>query len=418
MNLNVRPDRTLIRHQHRSQRFLQVEITAPASSRQLERSPVNLAFVLDRSGSMGGQKIQLARRAVEEGIRRLDARDRFSIVSYDDQIDVVVESTTASQEAKRNALAQLATIEARGSTNLAEGWLRGCEQVARHGSPNQIDRCLLLTDGLANVGITDQAELERHAAEIAERGVTTSTFGVGVDFDEQLLEGISSHARGNFRYIEQAVQIPDFITSEVGETLEVVARGVTLEIETEAGVLVDVVGPFKAYDLGGRTVIELGDLVSEQHLELVLRLAFPYGQIGRWSRVSLTLRDRDGVLGTTPAEVAWQYADGPANDLQPRDRTVDVAVATKFAAKARQEAVALNKGGQYAAASERLAAVGRRIRRYAGSDPHLQALASELEEQTVSYAAPVAPAALKQVHFASVNACRSRNATGGARKQP
>jgi Ca-activated chloride channel family protein len=417
MNLNVRPDRRLIRPQSRSQRFLLVEVTAPASDRRIDRSPVNLAFVIDRSGSMGGQKIELARRAVEEGIGRLDARDRFSVVSYDDQIDVVIESTPASAEAKRNALTRLATIDARGSTNLAEGWLRGCAQVARYAMASQVDRCLLLTDGLANVGITDQAELERHAAEIAERGVTTSTFGIGVDFDEQLLEGLATNGRGNFRYVESAVQIPDYITSEVGETLEVVARGVTLEVETESGVLVDTVGTFKSYNAGDRTVVELGDLVSEQHLDLVLRFSFPYGQIGQATQVRLTLRDRDGVLGGAAADATWQYADNAANDAQPRDRDVDVAVATKFAAKARQEAVALNKAGQFGASSERLAAVGRRIRRYAGSDPRLQGLANELDHETVSYSAPVAPAALKQAHFASVNASRSRDSMGQARRK-
>ena len=168
MTLRARPDRTYISHHRRSRRFLLVEVTSPASSRTHERSPVNLAFVLDRSGSMGGQKIKLAHRAVEEGIRRLESRDRFSVVAYDDRIDVVVESTPASPEAKRNALARLSTIDARGSTNLAEGWLRGCEQVAANASTDQIDRCLLLTDGLANVGITDPAELERHAAEDRE----------------------------------------------------------------------------------------------------------------------------------------------------------------------------------------------------------------------------------------------------------
>jgi Ca-activated chloride channel family protein len=416
VTLKVRPDRTLIRPLSRSQRFLLVDITAPPSDRRTERSPVNLAFVLDRSGSMDGQKIQLARRAVEEGIRRLDARDRFTIVSYDDQIDTVVESTPASAEAKHNALARLAAIDARGSTNLAEGWLRGCEQVARHSRSTQIDRCLLLTDGLANVGITDRAELERHASEIAERGVTTSTFGVGVDFDEQLLEGLATNGRGNFRYIEGAVQIPDFITSEVGETLDVVARGVTLEVETEPGVLVDTLGTFKAYTVGARTVVELGDLVSEQRVDLVLRLSFPYGEIGRSTGVRLTVRDRDGVLDRVAgvADVAWQYADNAANDAQPRDRDVDLAVATRFAAKARLEAVALNKGGQFGPASDRLAAVGRRIRRYAGSDVRLRALADELEQQTVAYSAPVAPMVLKQTHFASVNARMSRDPMGGA----
>ncbi len=416
MTLDVRPDRTLIRHHRRSQRFLLAQITAPTSDRPLERAPVNLAFVLDRSGSMGGQKIRLAHRAVQEGIGRLDSRDRFSIVAYDDQVDVAVESTPASPEARRNALARLATIDARGSTNLAEGWLRGCAEVARHASRDQVDRCLLLTDGLANVGITDQAELEKHAAEIAQRGVATSTFGIGVDFDEQLLVAVSTNGRGNFRFVEQAVQIPDFITSEVGETLEVVARGVTLEIDTEPGVLVDPIGPFKAYPLGDRTIVEIGDLVSDQHLDLVLRLAFPTGAIGRSTRVRLALRDRDGVFAPPPVEIAWSYADDTANDLQSRDRIVDRAVAGRFAAKAREEAVAFNKGGRFGPASDRLAAVGRRIRAYAGDDPELLALADELDQQTVAYSAPIAPAALKQMHFASVNVSRSRDAMGGARK--
>jgi Ca-activated chloride channel family protein len=365
---------------------------------------------------MGGQKIRLAHRAVEEGMARLDSRDRFSIVAYDDRVDVVVESTNAGQEAKRNALARLASIDARGSTNLAEGWLQGCGQIARYSSPDQVDRCLLLTDGLANVGITDQAELEKHAAEIARRGVTTSTFGIGLDFDEQLLAAMATNGRGNFRYVEQAVQIPDFITSEVGETLEVVARAVTLEVETGPGVLVDPIGPFMAYAVDGRTIVELGDLVSEQQLDVVLRLAFPVGEVGRSTQVRVTLRDRDGALKASPAELVWHYADDHANDLQPRDRAVDREVAGRFAAKARQEAVALNKGDRFGLAADRLAAVGRRIGAYAGDDAELLALAHDLAQQAVAYAAPMAAKTLKADHFAGANIWRSRDSMGSARK--
>jgi Mg-chelatase subunit ChlD len=416
MTLRARPDRTLIRHHRRSRRFMLVEVTAPAANRTHERSPVNLSFVLDRSGSMGGHKIRLAHRAVEEGIRRLDSRDRLSVIAYDDRVEVVVGSTPASAEAKRNALARLAAIDARGSTNLAEGWLRGCEQVAAHSAPDQVDRCLLVTDGLANVGITDQAELERHAAEIAQRGITTSTFGIGVDFDEQLLGAIATNGRGNFRFIEQAVQIPDFITSEVGETLDVVARDVTLEIETEPGVIVEAVGPFKSHGVAGRTVVELGDMVSEQHLDLVLRFVFPAGERGRSTSVRLVLRDRDGVLSTAPVDAVWHYSDDAACDAQPRDVSVDRAVAGRFAARARQAAVALNKSGRFAQASEELAGVGRRIRQYAGTDAELNALADELEHQTLDYAAPMPAQALKQAHFASMNVSRGRDAMGSARR--
>ena len=79
---------------------------------------------------MSGDKLRVARQAVEEAIGRLQPDDRFSVVVYDDNVDVVIESTPASAEARRGAIERLRTIEARGSTNLGEGWLRGCEQVA------------------------------------------------------------------------------------------------------------------------------------------------------------------------------------------------------------------------------------------------------------------------------------------------
>ena len=103
-HLSVRADRRLVRPNARSHRFVLVEVTAPPASRVRERAPVNLAFVLDRSGSMSGAKLDLAKRAVEEALGRLDPRDRFSIVAYDDVVDLVVESTPASAEARRNAI--------------------------------------------------------------------------------------------------------------------------------------------------------------------------------------------------------------------------------------------------------------------------------------------------------------------------
>jgi Ca-activated chloride channel homolog len=417
--LSARADRRLIRPNSRSHRFALVEITAPPASQTRERAPVNLAFVLDRSGSMSGAKLDLAKRAVEEALGRLDGRDRFSVVVYDDEVETVVESTTASAEARRNAIARLAEVSARGSTNLGDGWFRGCEQVATHLARGGVDRVLLLTDGLANVGITSAEELARHATELRARGVSTTTFGVGNDFDEALLQSMADAGGGHFYYIADANQIRDHIASEVGETLEVVAREVELEILGGEGVEVEAISPHPLTGRGSRSVVTLGDLVADQVVDVVLRLTFPYGDLGRETGLIVGIRDGDDAFagaGVRDAKLAWTWADDRANDVQPRDADVDRAVARQFAARARQEAVRRNRVGDYAAASSMLEATARRIAKYAGRDPELRAIIHELEDEGSSFAAPMPAAMLKQVHFMSANVARSRDATGKSRK--
>lgn len=418
-NLTARADRRLIRHNRRSVRFALIEVTAPPATRQRERTPVNLAFVLDRSGSMSGGKLDLAKRAVEEALGRLDSGDRFSIVAYDDIVETVVESTPASAEARRNAIARLARVDARGSTDLGGGWFAGCEQVATHLSGSGIDRVLLLTDGLANQGITDAGELAIHAGELRARGVSTTTFGVGNDFDEALLQAMADAGGGHFYYIADAAQIRDHIASEVGETLEVVARDVELEVLAGEGIAIEAISPHPVTGRGTRSVVSLGDLVADQVLDIVLRLTFPYGDLGRETGVIVAIDDRDGAFAgdrVREARLTWAWADNPANDVQPRDVDVDQAVARQFAARARQEAVRRNRGGDFDGARRVLEATAKRIRGYAGRDAELRSIVAELEGEGHQFAAALAPAMLKEVHFASSNLARSRDVQGRSMK--
>ena len=411
--VSMRTDRRFIRANGRSQRFILARITAPAATAKSGRPPVNLAIVLDRSGSMSGAKLDTAKLAVKEAIGHLLPSDQFSVIVYDDKVDVVIESTAATAEARHAAVQRLAEIEARGSTDLGGGWLRGCEQVAGHLMEQGVNRCLLLTDGLANVGLTDATELATHASELRARGVSTTTFGVGTDFDERLLADLADAGGGHFYYIADVPQIRDAITTEVGETLEIVARDVALEVMARDEIDVETITPHNVARRGGKAVVMLGDLGSEQIVEVVLRLTFPYGTVGRDAGAMLTVTDRDGVFGAeAQVRLIWEYADEGTNDHQPRERDVDRVVARMFAARATQEAVRLNRNSDYQHAGEVLASTAARIRSYANRDAEMQGIADELVARRVAFEAPVPEYDRKQVHYASANVARSRDPMG------
>jgi hypothetical protein len=199
----------------------------------------------------------------------------------------------------------------------------------------------------------------------------------------------------------------------------VVARDVVLEVTSPESVAIGSLSPYPAERHGARTVLRLGDVVAEQRLEVVLRVKFPYGPVGDAVGLLIAVGDREGVLnlaGAAPVGVGWEYADDRTNDAQPRDRSVDHAVARLFAARARQEAVAFNRAGQYAAAGGALQGVARKIAAYAGSDPALQNIVASLKVEEGQWAAP-APEMTRKVAFAAANyALRSRAPHGGAKR--
>jgi Ca-activated chloride channel family protein len=423
-SLAIRPDRHLIRAHGRSERYLLVEIAAPtvAPDPSRRRPPVNLAFVLDRSGSMGGHnKLSLAKQAVLESIHRLEVEDRFAVVTYDDVVDVVMPGTGASPESRREATRRLAHIDPRNSTDLHAGWLTGCEQVAAGLQADGVNRVLLLTDGLANRGVTDKAELARLAYDLRKRGIATSTFGVGTDFDETLLQVMADNGGGHFYFAGDVAAMRDHITSEVGETLETVAREVVLELNLPDSVRVDTLSPFRVEQGGGRARILLGDMVSGQLLTIVLRLTFDYGIVGREVGLVIRVADRDraferSVPAPAAASLAWTYADHGVNDTQPRDVEVDRVVARLFAERAKQDAVRLNREGRYDDARRTLDGVRRRVSGYMGSDTVLRSLVEELSAEEVHFSAPMPEFARKAAHFRSSNVSRMRTADGRSRR--
>jgi len=416
MIFNVLPDRKLVRTAGDSRRYAWVNIQAPVAPPREGRARLNVSFVLDRSGSMGGQKIVLVREAVKKALDMLRPEDRFSLVVYDDQIDVLVSSTFGAGEAKANAERLLRQIDARGTTDLGSGYLTGCEQISAHLDTNYLNRCLLLTDGLANRGITDHDELVTHVKELRKRGIATSTFGVGSDFDEVLLRRMAVEGGGNSYYIEKNVQIIDYLTSELGEALQVIAHDVVLDAVLPAGIRAELLNDYPISRTGSSLKVNIGEVISGQDLALVFALDFPNGNAGEHVAVHFRLADRDHALESPPATVTWEFADHQSNDKQPRNRMVDRAVAELLAARARDEARSFNRQSRYGDAQLVIRKTVDNIKTYCGDDAVLLGIVAELGQAEKMFAKAMSEFDMKAQCYSSYNRRSNRNSFGKAKR--
>lgn len=237
--------------------------TAPA-----ERIPLNLSIVLDRSGSMGGEKLSYARRAAADLVRRLRPEDVVSVVAYDHEVTTVAEPHTGTEHG--DLPDQIEQIEAGGSTNLSGGWLRGRELVSR--TRNQtVNRVLLLTDGLANAGICEPSQLVGLCANGLESGITTSTIGFGEGYDEDLLRTMAEGGGGHSYYIENPDQAPGVFEEEIEGLLSLAAQNIEVKIAPEQSVeLVNVHNNYPSHGARDGITVTLGDLYAREPKSLLI----------------------------------------------------------------------------------------------------------------------------------------------------
>jgi Ca-activated chloride channel family protein len=273
-------DNAMVLSSQPDDRYLEIEVTAPAGSARLpleRRPPLNIALVVDKSGSMAeARKIEYVREAARALVDRLQPGDRFALVTYDDGVQVPIPSQAL--EDRRQALRVIDSIQPGGATNLGGGLVEGFRQVRSRFNPEGLNRVLLLSDGLANRGVTSPDELSGIAWREAEQGISLTTFGVGLDFNEDLLGGLAESGRGTYYYIDQACRIPDLLAREFSTLQQVYASEVSVTIELHAEVVIREVLGYGFRRDGNRYRIDIGSLSAGERRRVMCRLAPP-----RWA---------------------------------------------------------------------------------------------------------------------------------------
>ena len=257
--------------------YLMLKIVQPTVKINSDRLPLNISFVLDRSGSMAGPKLRYTKEAVQFAVKNLGNADRFSLVIFDNQVNLLIPSTLAEN---KDQLAMIVdAVYSGGTTNLSGGLLEGVNQVKKYLEKDLVNRVILLTDGLANVGITDTGRLTGLAREINSGGIAISTLGVGDGFNEDLLVEMAEASKGNFYYIDTPDSIPAIFKKELTGLLNVTGQNPILQVNPASGVKVNaVLGYEPTWNRGA--LIKLPDIYNGDSKTVLLEIQVNAGAPG------------------------------------------------------------------------------------------------------------------------------------------
>ena len=328
--------------------YLKVSLTGFVLEEGRVRSPANVAIVLDRSGSMDGDKIARAREAAKLAIGLLGPNDIASIVTYSDTVSILVPATKVTE--RRYILDRIDSIYADGSTALFAGVSKGADELYKFFDSNRVNRVILLSDGLANVGPESPAALGALGASLRRTGISVTTIGLGLGYNEDLMVRLAEKSDGNHAFVENSRDLSRIFEYEFGDILSVVAQDAEIEIMCAPGVRpVRVLG--RDSEIVGSTVMtSIGQIYSNREKYVLLEVevdSHPEGEEIALAEVSLRYDNlMSQRVDRLSHDVRARFTTNQSRVEENMDTSAMVSAVMQIAAERSQEAMMLRDQGR------------------------------------------------------------------------
>jgi Ca-activated chloride channel homolog len=356
MHLSTQLDCDLVAVETGDELTLLIEINASTPATATTRPAATVEIVLDRSGSMQGDRLEGAKVAIARLIDRLDPTDNFGLVTFDHEVQVVVPAGPLTDKAA--AKHAVSRLQSGGMTDLSAGYVRGLQEARRVATPAGAT-VLIISDGHANQGITDPPTLAKVAADASARQVTTSTLGFGLGYDEQLLAAVSTAGNGNELFAEEADTAAALIAGEIEGLLTQVAQACSLRVKLAEPVKgLHLLNDLPCVPLDGGVMIELGSFYAGETRRLVMRLAIPgipalgLAEVATLELTHVSLPDLVQHTATVPVSVNVVPGDQAAGRV--KDPTVVSEALFQETQRAKKDASRLLSEGRVDEANAKL----------------------------------------------------------------
>ena len=286
---------------------------------------------------MSGQPFEEAKKAAVMIIQKLRPTDSISIVAYDEEVDLVVPSIECVD--KTNIIRAVNNIQVGGATNLHGGWLMGAEQVALKKSNKNINRVLLLSDGNANSGLITPTEIGLQCSKLSEKGVTTSTYGLGYHFNEELMVKMANSGLGQSYYGQTSEDLMDPFNEEFQTLINTIATEIKVKEEHPSFINVELMNNYQRSD----DIYKLPDLAEGGEGWALFKININQNNISDQKievlRCNVSYRDTDGnIQNQGPVKIVLDPVNANAFEMVAEDEKVRLRISEILVAKIQERA--------------------------------------------------------------------------------